>query len=54
MTTATTPAIKQTIEAMLNEIGQLRKLVALDNMPEELQQARQLLRLLDAKLNKTI
>jgi hypothetical protein len=45
-------ATQITVEAMLDQIGLLRKLMAIDNMPVELQQARQLLRVLDAKLNK--
>lgn len=49
---ATTPAVKETVHNMLNEIGKLRLLVALDNMPIELQQVRQLLRQLEARLEK--
>lgn len=45
-------AIQTTVEAMINEIGQLRKLMAIDSMPIELQQVRQLLRVLEAKLNE--
>lgn len=52
MNAPTTPAIKQTVAAMLNEIGMLRKVVALDSMPIKLQQVRQLLRELDAELSK--
>lgn len=52
MNAPTTPAVKQTIEAMLNEIGMLRKIVAIDSMPDKLQQVRQLLRELDAELSK--
>ena len=52
MTSPTTSAVKQTVAAMINELGMLRKLVALDNQPIELLQIRQLLRELDAKLPK--
>ena len=45
-------ATQITVEAMLNQIGLLRKLMAIDSMPVELQEVRQLLRVLDAKLNK--
>ena len=44
-------AVAQTVERMINEIGQLRLLVAIDSMPEKLQQVRQLLRELDAELS---
>ena len=44
--------VAKTVEAMINEIGKLRQMVAIDNMPDELQQARHLLRVLDEKLNK--
>jgi hypothetical protein len=37
---------------MLNEIGELRRFVAIDNMPDKLQQVRQLLRELDAELEE--
>jgi hypothetical protein len=43
--------IKSTVIAMLNEIGELRKTVAIDSMPQKLQQVRQLLRELDADLD---
>ena len=44
--------VAKTVEAMINEIGKLRQMVAIDDMPAELQQARHLLRVLDEKLNK--
>jgi len=52
MTSPTTIAVKQTVAAMLNEIGLLRKVVSIDSMPDKLQQIRQLLRELDAELSK--
>jgi hypothetical protein len=42
-------AVKQTVINMINEIGLLRKLVAIDSMPYKLQQARLLLRELYAE-----
>lgn len=42
-------ATYKAIQAMINEFGQLRLLVAIDSMPEKLQRARQLLRELDAE-----
>lgn len=45
-------ATQITVEAMLDQIGLLRKLVAIDNMPVKLQQVRQLLRELNAELDK--
>lgn len=52
MNSPTTPAVKQTVAAMLNEIGMLRLVVPIDSMPDKLQQVRQLLRELDAELSK--
>jgi len=48
--TATTATVHQTVKNMISEIGQLRQLVAIDNMPHKLQIVRQLLRELDAEL----
>ena len=45
-------AVRDTVEAMINEIGKLRLLVAIDNMPFKLQEVRQLLRELDEELNR--
>jgi hypothetical protein len=45
-------ATQITVEAMLDQIGLLRKLVAIDSMPLKLQQVRQLLRELNAELDK--
>lgn len=42
-------ATHQAIQNMINEIGQLRMLVAIDSIPEKLQRVRQLLRELDAE-----
>lgn len=42
-------ATHKAIQAMINEVGQLRLLVAIDSMPEKLQRVRQLLRELDAE-----
>lgn len=47
---ATAATIHQTVKNMIGEIGALRQLVAIDNMPDKLQQVRQLLRELDAEL----
>ncbi len=41
--------VHKTVKNMIDEIGQLRVLVAIDNMPEKLQRVRQLLRELDAE-----
>ena len=43
---------QKTVTAMIDEIGKLRLVVAIDSMPAKLQQIRQLLRELDAELNK--
>lgn len=45
-------AVHKAIQAMINEVGQLRMLVAIDSMPEKLQRARQLLRELDAEYER--
>lgn len=45
-------AVKATVKAMINEIGKLRLLVAIDSMPVKLQSVRQLLRELDAELDR--
>lgn len=39
--------VAQTVQNMISEIGELRKLVAIDSMPDKLQKVRQLLRELD-------
>jgi hypothetical protein len=44
--------VHDTVHRMLNEIGELRRFVAIDNMPDKLQQVRQLLRELDAELEE--
>lgn len=49
MNTTHDAATHQAIQAMINEVGQLRLLVAIDSMPEKLQRVRQLLRELDAE-----
>ena len=45
-------AIHEAVKAMINEVGSLRMLVAIDSMPEKLQKARQLLRELDDELEQ--
>jgi hypothetical protein len=50
MTKASSMTVAKTVTQMINLIGELRLLVAIDSMPLELQKARQLLRQLDAKL----
>lgn len=50
MTAPNHSAIRKTVSALINEIGELRRLVGIDSMPEELQQVIQLLRMLDARL----
>lgn len=52
MSYAHLPVIRKTVTAMVNQVGELRRTVAIDNMPEELQQVRQLLRVLDARLDE--
>lgn len=47
MSDAHDAAVHKAVQAMINEIGQLRMLVAIDSMPHKLQQVRQLLRELD-------
>lgn len=47
---AQSKTVHETVQRMISEIGELRKLVAIDNMPHKLQQVRQLLRELDAEL----
>jgi hypothetical protein len=54
MQTAQTKTVAKTVENMINEIGLLRQLVAIDCMPIELQQARHLLRQLDERLKKDV
>jgi bacterioferritin-associated ferredoxin len=39
--------VAQTVQNMISEIGELRKIVAIDSMPDKLQKVRQLLRELD-------
>ncbi|MCG5512811.1 hypothetical protein [Ectothiorhodospira shaposhnikovii] len=50
--TKTDEAVHAAVQAMINEIGELRMLVAIDSMPEKLQKARQLLRELDEELHQ--
>lgn len=49
---AQSKTVHQTVQNMIGEIGKLRQLVAIDNMPEELQKIRQMLRELDYKLQE--
>lgn len=44
--------VADTVRRMIGEIGVLRRFVAIDQMPEKLQQARQLLRELDHELTQ--
>lgn len=44
--------VHETVKAMINEIGELRQFVAIDSMPDKLQQVRQLLRELDYELEQ--
>lgn len=46
--------VHETVKAMIGEIGELRKFVAIDSMPYKLQQVRQLLRELDYELEQQI
>lgn len=50
--TPTQATIHETVIAMIGEIGKLRQLCAIDQMPEKLQQVRQMLRELDAELEQ--
>lgn len=50
MTSATIATVLKTVEAMRGEIGLLRQLVAIDNMPLKLQTVRHLLMELEVEL----
>lgn len=52
MTSALDKTVHETVKAMIGEIGKLRSIVAIDNMPDKLQQVRQLLRELDYDLEQ--
>ena len=54
MQTAQAKTVAKTVQNMINEIGLLRKVVEIDSMPVELQEARYLLRQLDEKLSRMV